>query len=516
VEQRETTRATVGFVKDMLAMKGNSYTETFCSRSKDNCATVDGYPGSFSHSELTFQKITEELPSVPEREINGSIRRLGDLGYFIFNDLLWTRDWKTFPIGADLEDHRKHRPTADLLMGWNSAAWNKDMISDSAQAFFRGRTSIKQEDYNLWVSRLLHKILLDIELSDADAEEFESYKGKAIAACVLPRWVASGVSWALGIKTLQDTRDKLIAKYERAMEADKRGIIPPLEGRDRRFLADLLLTTMTSAGGLSVPSVIQLCLGILYGGDNSPLPVESRKLTKDTILPFVFETIRRYPVVVGFPWWSADQSQRTVMNLAMGLRDPRAWDFPEEFKLRPLSEYHGKVGSGTKIGLAWAEQAKGPGDVTADSRGCPGQELSIVIITEFLKALLPTQSVWSVTDMPSGGIQITEGPSVASDFTLTLESDYVDVSAEFAGKESIEVRGPDGLARAAKCCCPDRSQRCILAFPSGRSKTLGVFDWDGCGHLVGHGWHKHTTKSGKCWIKKEDADKYFKMAAHRG
>merc|ERR1719409_481629 len=106
-------------------MKGNSYTDTFCSRSKDDCATVDGYPGWNSHSELRFEKIVEELQKTPGREESGEIRRGGDLGYFIFNDLLWSKDWKTFPIGADFEDHHKHRPTADLLMGSNSRAWNR-------------------------------------------------------------------------------------------------------------------------------------------------------------------------------------------------------------------------------------------------------------------------------------------------------------------------------------------------------------------------------------------------------
>lgn len=133
-------------MRGMLAMSDSDYTETFCSRSTDDCATVDEYPGYDTHSELTHAKVVEELPKTPGREVRGEIRRMGDLGYLIFNDLLWYNDWRTFPIGADIEDHRKHRPTADALMNSNSAAWNREMVREWAQNFFEGRTSISQAD----------------------------------------------------------------------------------------------------------------------------------------------------------------------------------------------------------------------------------------------------------------------------------------------------------------------------------------------------------------------------------
>ena len=44
---------------------------------------------------------------------------------------------------------------------------------------------------------------------------------------------------------------------------------------------------------------------------------------------------------------SLDQSKRTVLNLAMALRDPDAWGGEDamKFKIRPLSEYHAKARS---------------------------------------------------------------------------------------------------------------------------------------------------------------------------
>lgn len=263
-------RTSLGFVWGLTRFKGNNYVETFCSRSKDGCATVDGFPASNSHSELTFDVIVKELMETPGREEQGLIRRLGDLGYFIFNDLLWAKDWKTFPIGADFEDHHKHRPTADKLMGHTSQAWSRELIREHVQEFFHGRTSMKDADYGKFVTKLFHKILLDMDLSDVEVEDFQSYKGASMTVALLPRWLVSSMRWAIGLRTTQENRDLWLEKYDAAILIDKRGIIPEMtDARDRRFLADLLLTSMTSAGGLSVPTVMGLVLGVVYGDRKS-------------------------------------------------------------------------------------------------------------------------------------------------------------------------------------------------------------------------------------------------------
>ena len=207
------------------------------------------------------------------------------------------------------------------------------------------------------------------------------------------------------------------------MDRDTRGIIPPLEGRDKRFVADLLLTALTSAGGLSVPSVMGIAFGVLHGAETYGEVVfpdwQNFELTNRNIEQWVLECVRRFPVVVGFPWWDPETTSfRTVLNLAMAMRDPRAWEAPREFRLRPLSEYHEQRGMGTKIGTAWATQAVGHNGLTPDSRGCPGQELSVVLVTEIMRGYMATQHEWTATP-PDGGIQIVEGPCGSNDWTLT-------------------------------------------------------------------------------------------------
>jgi len=424
LDQRMRDRTSLTFVRHMLAMKDADYKDLFCSYSEDDCATVDEYPGYDTHTEMRLDVVVEELAKTPEREVRGEIVRLGDLGYLIFNDLLWARDWKTFPIGADLADHRKGRPVADALMGSNSQAWNRQMIRESAEEFFRGRESFNQRDLIRWNNKLLHKIMMDLDLTDEEETVFEDYKGSSTTMSTLPRWLVSGLRWVFGLNQGRDTRDMLLEKYQEAFDRDTRGIIPALEGHDKRFMADLLLTALTSAGGLSVPSVMGIAFGILHGAEayeyGTVFPEwQTFDLTNRNIEQFVLECVRRFPVVVGFPWWDPEtQSFRTVLNLAMSQRDPRAWEAPMEFRLRPLSEYHEQRGMGTKVGAAWAQQAIGHNGLTPDSRGCPGQELSVVIISEILRAYMPTQNEWTATP-PDGGIQITEGPSKANDWTLT-------------------------------------------------------------------------------------------------
>jgi len=421
--QRRRDRTDLRFVRHMLAMSGAEIDKVFCSRSEDDCATVDNYPGRHTHSELRLDNVAEELAKSPEREVRGEIRRLGDLGYLIFNELLWHNDWKTFPIGADLEDHRMGRPIADALMGHDSAAWSRGMIRQEAEEFFRGRTSFNQRDMIRWNNKLLHKILLDMDLTDDEETKFQNYKSSSTLASTLPRWVVSGLRWAFHLREARTTRDEILDSYMEAMDRDTRGIIPPLEGRDKRFLADLLLTALTSAGGLSVPSVMGITFAVLHGAEAYGEVVmpnwQEFSLTDRNIEQFVLECVRRFPVVVGYPWWDPENLRfRTVLNIAMAMRDPRAWESPKEFRLRPLSEYHERRGMGTKIGVAWAQQAIGYNGLTPDSRGCPGQDLSIVIISEFLRAYMHTQNEWTVGGMPDDGLQITEGPAAANDYML--------------------------------------------------------------------------------------------------
>merc|ERR1719454_2088133 len=127
-----------------------------------------------------------------------------------------------------------------------------------------------KQDYSAFVTILFHKILLNMELTEFEVIDFEKYKAASMKVALLPRWLVSTFNGTIGLSTTRKQRNLWLEKYEHAMDHDTRGFMPKLQGRDKRFLADLLLTTMTSAGGLSVPTVIDVVLGVVYGGETSP------------------------------------------------------------------------------------------------------------------------------------------------------------------------------------------------------------------------------------------------------
>jgi len=255
------------------------------------------------------------------------------------------------------------------------------------------------------------------------------------------------------IQAVKGMREQLLDKYQEAMDRDARGLYPRVtDSRDKKFVADLFLTALTSAGGLSVPTLMGIGFAILHGAEAYGTVVfpnwQDFELTNNNIEQFMLECVRRFPAVVGFPLWDGETARsRTVLNIAMALRDPRAWDAPKEFRLRPLREYHETLETGSKIGIAWAQQAKGNYGVTLDSRGCPGQHLSMVIMSEIMRAYMASQHEWTVAGV-DGAVQITEGPCSAGDFTLVRNGaspepvpEAPSIAAVLAGQDPAALQG---------------------------------------------------------------------------
>jgi len=405
--------------------------------------------------------VAEQLAQVPMMELTGQINRQGDLGYFIFNDYVWEDDWKTFPIGADLEDHRLGRPIIDAVAGKDSMAWSTDMIRERAQEFFQDRNSFTQADLTAWNHKLQHKIFFDMDLTDDDEAAFAEYKSQSFILSLMPKTLVSMLEpWVSEIGAVKTMREEILLDYQKAMDMDERGLYPRItDSRDKKFVADLFLTALTSAGGLSVPTLMGIGFAILHGAEAYGSVVmpewQDFELTNHNIEQFMLECVRRFPAVVGFPWWDGETAQsRTVLNIATALRDPRAWDAPKDFRLRPLREYHEKLETGSKIGVAWAQQAKGKYGLTLNSRGCPGQHLSMVIMTEMMRAYMESQDQWAVAG--GGAVQITEGPCAAGDYTLVRNGAVAEPEPE---AHSI----PAVLARQDPAASQSRFQEEVLS-----------------------------------------------------
>ena len=106
---------------------------------------------------------------------------------------------------------------------------------------------------------------------------------------------------------------------------------------------------MLFAGGASLKLIISCALAATFA-DHSPWPRDAvpwdELAEPGMVKQIAWETIRYFPAVVGFPWFEGGGalekgSKRVCLCLAAALKDPRVWGADaEEFKLRPLAEYH--------------------------------------------------------------------------------------------------------------------------------------------------------------------------------
>lgn len=421
--------APLSYLINMLAIKRQGYTEAFCSRSTDDCATTDNFPGPNDHSELTWEAVKNGLEQVPRLQESGEVVRLNDLGYLILNDAMWDvqeGDVKTLGLGVSIEDHKYLRPMLDNLLGAGSQWWDADMVDEYTHEFFRDRQSLDAgHGISNWATKFLHKIHLNLDLSDAEAHEFYEFQDLAVIVTAMSQSIVDNPvgRWGLSIHRLQELRRQWLVKYKDAITRDTRGCYPPaseLSDHQLHIIATGVMDSLLFAGGLSVATIAKAGLAVLFSS-SSPLEESQRQLTDETLTPFVFETIRRYPGVLGFPYWENTDinSFRTILNLGMSLRDPRAWgEDAFEFKLRPLELYQRHLGTG------WAQPANGPGWDQPDfqfqpmSRGCPGQALSVVMLTEFFRYIKETQAEWAVSASP-GGITITECVPFVDPFSIS-------------------------------------------------------------------------------------------------
>jgi len=275
-------------------------------------------------------------------------------------------------------------------------------------------------------SIVLHKVHLGLELSEAQAKDFNDFRKQVLIVSFQPPPV---IDWTPEIlskkKWCQDERDKWLTMYENIITENQYGVfLSGLSANELRVVSTTLLDSLLLAGGTSVPSVLSNGLAVLYS-DNSPLS-EDRDWLKEPedIQKLVWEVIRSMPKVLGFTWWNRGGTERQGVALSMALRDPKVWGSDSDsFRLRELSEYEA-YGS-----VAWAQPANGPGwrdgALSSASRGCPGQKLSFMIATEFFKMWSLLQKDWKVQQSASGLVggpgNITfsnAGPSWTSSFEL--------------------------------------------------------------------------------------------------
>lgn len=394
-----------GYFVDMAQLKVIAYHKLLNCRSTDGGRSAS-FPGPGSIAYLKHGECVELMKGLPSAYKEGTIFKGADLGFIRLNPIFWPD--APFALGIPAEKHEWIRPILDSRLGANGGQWDAQLVADSAAKFLDDEYSKnvpftaggdKANSIKVWGQILLHRVHLGIELSYEEAQEFCDIQAHVLVAIVLPACLTNVIGSKLGSEKFLEFRAKCLTKYKAAFANI---LTQSLQPEDMHLLASAMLDSLMFAGGLSVASVISCAMATIYS-NNSPYSDEPPllPLRNGCIPSLVWETVRYYPAVVGFPWYDGpDMNNRTCVSLASALRDPDVWgEDSNKFKLRDLAEQH-------RLSVAWADAADDPA-LPKFKRICPAKDLSLCMATEFLNEWAKRQNLWEISDEAREKIKIT-------------------------------------------------------------------------------------------------------------
>merc|ERR1712110_1226240 len=324
------------------------------------------------------------LKEVPKMQYEGTVWRGNELGIIVNNDIFWEH-YGVNPVGISLgssvNQHMVVRPILDELLG-DVNDQLAAALEESAKSYI-GKINVSSDrsinalkDPSIWVHRELLKILFP----SRDASEFTNavlffnVQSDLVQFQTLSQLVSDSTARQLPGKegkTLVENVEDIFKVYfpivnetygERLAGED----CSPSASCVHQLTATIL-DTLFFAGGLSVPSA------------------------------FFWESIRFFPPVLGFPWWtqkpeiatctddpvSCNQFNggvREIQLLGLGQRDPNAWGMDASlFRVRRVSEYAKSVG--------FADFAKDDSIANgAMNRNCPAKKLALQLGIAWFKA----------------------------------------------------------------------------------------------------------------------------------
>lgn len=404
-----------GMLLDEAGKPGSGLWNVLSSRAWPSDARLATGPGVDTTSVISNAYAREAMQNLgPKLEANDRFRR-NELGVQFMNSIIWPeKPNHGIGLGDNSIDHARVRSLLDKIVGpamASTSATKKEVIA-LAENFWFNTAVDTNTNVQVFTQKLLHKFMLGLVISQAEAEDFASYKSKILIVAGGP---ASSVCTLYDCDDINRWKAAKLVQYQAALEAVYPMDMGGLTALEKTKVTSNVLDALIFAGGVSVPSVIQNAFAVLYGEWGQSQLGASFVLKEDDLTKFVLEVIRRFPPVSGFPSWDRATNQHVVIDLFMANLDERAdgWGpTAREFKLRSLAEYHQKH-------VAWADQAIVNGNNAHPySRVCPAKDLSIVMVTEFLRAFLRHggQQCWRTTQAPSA---VTINSYTASTVSLT-------------------------------------------------------------------------------------------------
>jgi len=318
-------------------------------------------------------------------------------------------------MGQTRENHAFVRPY--LANTLDNGGWTDDWLRHRADLFFLNRDEFHSSDVNWWVAQLLHKIHLDLDLTDLEAKEFADYMSSIILLIPFPEVTLSSflVQAALSVDDTLAKKAEYLESLKAAIKAKyiNEEFVRNSDDAKMDLLASVMLDSLQFAGGISVPTVINYVIALTHMvNENRHDSLKQITLNADNYEWILWETLRRYAPVAGVPSWEeqVDGFKHVIPNLVTALRDSSIFESPLDFKHRDQATYDRMHSTGMPwAGPAVQNYAAGAPDTSAPhSHNCPAQDLSLRIMRAFLQAFVAKggSSGWAAVE--SGSITITD------------------------------------------------------------------------------------------------------------
>ena len=386
--------------------------------------------GPENTNSITYNKysdVKKRLEEFPEKygtnNLNSEQIHLNYLGIMKLNNAMWP-ELQEIDRGIGLsqsqEDHNFSREYMDKILGPNNNYWSTDDIKENAQLFFTNRNKFNMTDVKKWSLKLLHKIFLKIILTDTEVTEFMDLQSIILIYMTIPQKIVDNrfIKYAINLNDINNKKLKWIELYKKQIRIQ----FPEIKDENKIILlASSIMDALLFAGGISVSTVISYCIVLLYSKWLYDKLGENFMLSDDNLYCYIMEIIRFFPPVGFFVYReNTINSDMTVyLNLYMASCDKEIWgNDAHNFKLRTKKEY-------MQLMVNWADYANNDNDkYKNNSRKCPAKDLSIVMITSFIKEFMATSydknnifnpNNW-LSDTKSNKINITD--TVVSNITL--------------------------------------------------------------------------------------------------
>jgi hypothetical protein len=427
--------------------------------------------GPNSYLLLGFDDVKEALESWDDKINSGDIERKNELGIQILENTMWPENpggRKTIGLGQSKENHAFVRPLLGEALDKGSKSgtcdgstcWNDAYLKKKAKEFFRGRNEWETADAKWWGNQVLSKIHFNVDVSEAEAKAFASYMSSMLTLIPLPQnvrdhWIIERVLKPSETMAKKAAYIKKFKNAVRAKYADRNWV-----GDESKvnLVASIFLDSITFAGGLSMPSVINTVFALTHMSESGKHAfLKGVPLNQDTWWWITMESLRMYAPVGGVPFWSSERMENgdwshVIPVVAAALSDATKFPDPTVFKNRGHNVYKNlllKNGDVDNAGMGWAgpaigKNAAGEFDTSApNSHNCPAQDLSMRMIKAFIEEYAIIASNYKVvnagdlsvnamfggsTKFLKKGLQYTTGCAMCPD---SCKSGYSKVSTKW-------------------------------------------------------------------------------------